>query len=79
MTFERGDLLSMRFPPAAYDLVLCRNTVIYFTEDVRDLLHKRLASTIRPGGFFVVGSTERVGASTSIGLTPTQPFTYRKA
>jgi chemotaxis protein methyltransferase CheR len=79
MTFERGDLLSMRFPPAAYDLVLCSNTVIFFTEDVRDLLHKRLASTIRPGGFFVVGSTERVGASTSIGLTPTQPFTYRKA
>lgn len=79
MSFDRGDLLSMRFPPAAYDLVLCRNTVIYFTEPVRDLLHARLASTLRPEGFLVVGSTERIGVAGSVGLTPTQPFTYRKA
>jgi chemotaxis protein methyltransferase CheR len=79
MSFDRGDLLSMRFPSAAYDLVLCRNTVIYFTESVRDLLHERLASSVRPGGYFVVGSTERVTAAGSVGLTPTQPFTYRKA
>jgi chemotaxis protein methyltransferase CheR len=59
--------------------VLCRNTVIYFNEDVRDLLHERIASTLRPQGYFVVGSTERVGAASSIGLTATQPFTYRKA
>jgi chemotaxis protein methyltransferase CheR len=79
MTFSHGDLLSMRFPSEVYDLVFCRNTVIYFTEPVRDLLHERLISTLRAGGFLVVGSTERVGVAASLGLTVTQPFTYRKA
>jgi chemotaxis protein methyltransferase CheR len=79
MSFDRGDLLSMRFTPSAYDLVLCRNTVIYFNEPVRDLLHERLVTTLRPGGFLVVGSTERVGVAGSLGLTLAQPFTYRKA
>jgi chemotaxis protein methyltransferase CheR len=78
MTFERGDLLTMRFPAAAYDLVLCRNVVIYFTEDVRDALHARLATSLRSGGYFVVGSTERVAAVSEIGLELAHPFTYRK-
>ena len=79
VTFERGDLLTMRTPPAAYELVLCRNVVIYFNEDVRDRLHGRLADALRPGGYLVVGSTERVGVSAAHGLTLTHPFTYRKA
>jgi chemotaxis protein methyltransferase CheR len=79
MKFERGDLLSMQFKPQAYDLVLCRNTVIYFNEPVRDLLHERLVSSLRHGGYLVIGSTERVGVAASLGLNLTQPFTYRKA
>ena len=34
--------------PRAYDLVLCRNTVIYFNEDVRDALHARLGERAAP-------------------------------
>ncbi len=79
MSFERGDLLEMRFPSEAYDLVLCRNTVIYFNEDVRDRLHERLVTALRPGGYFVVGSTERVTNVATLGLTLAHPFTYRKA
>jgi chemotaxis protein methyltransferase CheR len=58
--FEAGDLLRMRVKPAEYDLVLCRNTVIYFNEEVRDALHARLADALRPGGYLVIGATERV-------------------
>lgn len=79
LTFEQADLLSIPVPKEAYDLVLCRNVVIYFNEDVRDQLHRRLASSLRSGGFLVVGSTERVGLPGDMGLTLTQPFTYRKA
>lgn len=79
ISFDRADLLSMPAPAAAYDLVLCRNVVIYFTEDVRDRLHARLASSLRSGGFLVVGSTERVSGAEEMGLTLTRPFTYRKA
>jgi len=77
--FEVGDLLRVQPRREAYDLVLCRNTVIYFTEDVRDALHERLVASIRPGGYFVIGSTERVSRPRELGLVPTHPFTYRKA
>ena len=76
--FEIGDLLRIRPKREAFDLVLCRNTVIYFNEPVRDALHERLAESIRPGGYFLVGSTERVSEPASMGLEPAHPFTYRK-
>jgi chemotaxis protein methyltransferase CheR len=76
--FERGDLLRLRPRHHAYDLILCRNTAIYFTEDVRDALHASLAEALRPGGYLLVGSTERVSDPTSVGLTPVLPFTYRR-
>lgn len=77
-SFDVGDLLRMRFPVAAYDLVLCRNTVIYFTEEVRDALHERLVDTLRPGGYLMIGSTERVSRPRELGLVSSHPFTYRK-
>jgi chemotaxis protein methyltransferase CheR len=76
--FEAGDLLRLKARPEAYDLVLCRNTVIYFTDEVRDALHARLAESVRPGGYFVVGSTERVARPADLGLEAAYPFTYRK-
>ena len=79
LRFETGDLLTMRPARQVYDLVLCRNTVIYFTDDVRNALHTRLAEALRPGGYLVIGSTERVQDPREMGLTPTQPFLYRKS
>jgi chemotaxis protein methyltransferase CheR len=76
--FEVGDLLRMAVPRERYDLVLCRNTVIYFTPEVRDALHERLVTALRPGGYLMIGSTERVTAAAEIGLEPCAPFTYRK-
>ena len=76
--FEVGDLLRMRPRREAYDLVLCRNTVIYFNEEVRDALHARLADSLRPGGVLLIGSTERVSRPQDAGLKPTHPFVYRK-
>jgi len=53
-------------------------TVIYFTDEVRDALHARLVTALRPGGCLVVGATERVSDPAGIGLTATHPFTDRK-
>jgi chemotaxis protein methyltransferase CheR len=76
--FEVGDLLNLRVRPASYDLILCRNTVIYFAKPVRDELHARLAGALRAGGCLVIGSTERVSNPTALGLRPVHPFIYRK-
>jgi chemotaxis protein methyltransferase CheR len=78
LQFEVGDLLVGRVQKGAYDLVMCRNTVIYFNEEVRDALHARLAESLRPGGILLIGSTERVSRPQDAGLKPTHPFVYRK-
>ena len=76
--FETGDLLTMRPRQGAYDLVLCRNTVIYFTPEVKDALHARLAAAVVPGGHFMVGSTERINDPAELGLEIAHPFVYRR-
>ena len=78
-SFEVGDLLRMAVPSGRLDLVLCRNTVIYFNDEVRNALHARLAQALRPGGYLVIGSTERVQDPREMDLTPTHPFVYRKS
>ncbi|MGH2928329.1 MAG: CheR family methyltransferase [Solirubrobacteraceae bacterium] len=78
-SFQTGDLLRARPRPAWYDLILCRNTVIYFAEPIRDDLHGRLAQALRPGGYLVVGATERVSAPGDLQLETAHPFIYRKA
>ncbi len=77
--FEQGDLLRMPVPRERYDLVMCRNTVIYFTEEVRDTLHRRLAESLVPGGYLIVGTSERVADARGLGLQSTHHFIYRKA
>lgn len=76
--FEQGDLLRIETQPASLDLVLCRNTVIYFTDQVRDEIHRRLARSLRPGGVLVIGSSERVSRPRAIGLEPDGPQTFRR-
>jgi chemotaxis protein methyltransferase CheR len=77
--FDVGDLLRMRVSPASFELILCRNTVIYFTEEVRDALHTRLADALVSGGYLVVGASERVADPRGLNLTSPFPFIYRKA
>jgi chemotaxis protein methyltransferase CheR len=76
--FEIGDLLRMNPGVSNYDLIFCRNTVIYFSEPIRDELHGRLARALRPGGWLVIGGTERVSDAASLNLQPVYPFIFRK-
>jgi chemotaxis protein methyltransferase CheR len=76
--FDVGDLLRMPVPRERYDLVICRNTVIYFTEEVRDALHERLVRALTPGGYLIVGTSERVVDPRGLGLTSPFHFIYRK-
>ena len=78
-TFEAEDLLTCRPASEAYDLIACRNTVIYFTEESRADLHEKLAGSLRPGGYLMVGATERIADAERYGLELVHPFTYRKA
>jgi chemotaxis protein methyltransferase CheR len=79
LRFQTGDLLRMAVPAGRYDVVFCRNTVIYFTEEVRDALHERLVKSLAPGGYLIVGTSERVADPRGLGLTSPHHFVYRKS
>jgi chemotaxis protein methyltransferase CheR len=76
--FDTADLLRDPPPAATFDLILCRNVVIYFTEPVRDRLHRLMAAALRPGGHLMVGSSERVATPGAFGLEASHPCLYRK-
>jgi chemotaxis protein methyltransferase CheR len=77
LRFKVDDLLAATYS-RGWDLVLCRNVVIYFTDAARDTVHRNIAASLRPGGFLMVGSTERVAGARALGLAPVHPFIYRK-
>ena len=77
--FEVGDLLKLRPAASSYELIMCRNTIIYFADQMRDDLHARFAHALRPGGVMVIGGTERITDAASLGLAPIHPFIYRKS
>jgi chemotaxis protein methyltransferase CheR len=75
--FRTGDLLRDRYEQG-WDMVVCRNVVIYFTEETREQIHAAMAKALRPGGFLMVGATERVSNPADLGLEVAFPFIYRK-
>jgi chemotaxis methyl-accepting protein methylase len=58
--FQRRDLLS-EAPPienGRFDLVVCRNVLIYFDRDTQERLFHAFHEALAPGGFLVLGKVE---------------------
>lgn len=76
--FEEHDLLADPYPKTAYDLIVCRNVVIYFTDDAKKRVYEGLLAALKPGGLLFIGSTERIADHRAIGFDLVMPFFYRK-
>jgi chemotaxis protein methyltransferase CheR len=57
VTFERHNLLDARYP-AGFDVILCRNVLIYFDGERRDQVIARLTDSLREGGYLFLGYSE---------------------
>ncbi len=75
--FRKQNLLLDRFEDN-HDLIVCRNVMIYFTEEAKNKLYHKFANALRPGGYLFVGSTEQIFSPGQYGLEPTETFFYRK-
>ncbi len=75
--FRRQDLLRDRFD-SGFHVILCRNVVIYFTDDAKDVLYRRFYEALLPGGILFVGGTERIIGSREIGFETPQTFFYQR-
>jgi chemotaxis protein methyltransferase CheR len=62
VTFRRFNLVNEKFPfRRPFDLILCRNVMIYFNQKTRDQLLQRLAHSLAPGGYLLIGHSESIG------------------
>lgn len=77
VTFRKQNLLSDSFG-GPFDLIVCRNVLIYFTEDAKDVLYHKFSSALRSGGIFFVGSTEQIFNPGTYQLETADTFFYRK-
>jgi chemotaxis protein methyltransferase CheR len=57
VSFQYHDLISGP-KKHNFDLILCRNVVIYFTRQLQEVLYKDFYNALNPGGFFIMGKTE---------------------
>lgn len=75
--FRCQNLLADEFE-SDYDLICCRNVVIYFTEEAKERLYRRFFDALAPGGYLFVGGTERIFHYGRMGFEMPLPFFYRK-
>jgi chemotaxis protein methyltransferase CheR len=69
-----GDSMAQKF-----DLIVCRNVVIYFTEEAKDALFQRFYEVLSPGGYLFVGGSERIIDPKAYGYLNPWPYIYRKS
>lgn len=43
---------------APFDVIFCRNVLIYFTTEMRAIIIDRMAGLLRPGGLLYLGHSE---------------------
>ena len=61
-----------------FDVIFCRNVMIYFDDPTKERLVARFAGQLKPGGFLYIGHSERVCGEASAMLRCVGPTIYQK-
>jgi chemotaxis protein methyltransferase CheR len=75
--FKRQNLLADPFE-SQFDLIVCRNVLIYFTEEAKEILYKKFSNALKNQGIFFVGSTEQIFNAERFQLSSVETFFYQK-
>lgn len=77
--YQQLNLNSNWVMPQQFDLILCRNVAIYFNQDTQMQLWRKFLKVLRPGGWLLIGHSERVPAELHSLLQPSGITAYQKA
>ncbi len=61
-----------------FDVIFCRNVMIYFDNPTKERLVARFAEVLAPGGHLYIGHSERVTGPAAALLQPVGPTIYRR-
>lgn len=73
-TFNLMDPIKFRLK---FDVIFCRNVMIYFDQPTKDALIQRFYNATNPGGYLLIGHSEGLNKDTNP-YKYLQPATYRK-
>ncbi len=75
--FEYLDLLKDKYPQNMH-LILCRNVIIYFTQEAKERVFRKLSESLETYGILFLGNTERIFNPQNYKLKPVDLFFYKK-
>lgn len=58
LTFKRLNIIEAWPVKGPFDVIFCRNMLIYFDQDTKKAIVERFAALLRPGGFLYLGHSE---------------------
>ena len=76
--FKQHDLLKDLYPSNC-DLIVCRNVLIYFTDEAKNKIYSDFHKSLKKEGLLFVGSTEQIIQAQQIGFHSYKSFFYKKA
>ncbi|HBF77101.1 MAG TPA: chemotaxis protein CheR [Clostridiaceae bacterium] len=77
VTFKRHDLILDKYE-TGFDLIVCRNVVIYFTQEAKNKIFQKFYQAMKPGALLFIGATENIYNYREIGFEKASTFIYRK-
>lgn len=77
VTFKKHNLLKDDFFTRQH-LIVCRNVLIYFTEEAKDEIFKKYYQSLADGGVLFIGSTEQIMKYKEIGYKRLDSFFYQR-
>lgn len=75
--FKQHNLLKDTYPDKC-DLIVCRNVLIYFTEEAKDEVFRRFNAALKEKGILFIGSTEQIMNYKEINYDRKNSFFYVK-
>jgi chemotaxis protein methyltransferase CheR len=75
--FERFNLLTDPAPNTTFDIIFCRNVMIYFDHPTKEKVVSKLCRALNKGGYFIIGGAESLNGL-SHGLSYRSPSVYQK-
>ncbi|MDQ0161533.1 CheR family methyltransferase [Aeribacillus alveayuensis] len=77
VTFKKHNLLADAYE-TGFDLIVCRNVLIYFTEAAKKEIYQKFSKSLNDHGVLFVGSTEQIFNPEHYQLRPIETFFYQK-
>lgn len=75
--FKEHNLLRDVYPGNC-DLIVCRNVLIYFTEEAKEEIYRKFNKALKEDAILFVGSTEQIINPKELGFTSYRSFFYNK-